>query len=50
MMPICVHPFVTGQPSRHKHFSEALAYIVGHRDVWVTTTDEIADYVATLDE
>jgi hypothetical protein len=44
VMPICVHPFVTGQPFRHKHFSEALAYIAGHPDVWITTADEIAAY------
>ncbi|HEY1722881.1 MAG TPA: polysaccharide deacetylase family protein [Magnetospirillaceae bacterium] len=44
VMPICIHPFVTGQAFRHKHFAEALAYIAGHRDVWLTTADEIAAY------
>ena len=45
VMPICIHPFVTGQPFRHKHFAEALAYIAGHRDVWITTADEIAAFM-----
>jgi allantoinase len=48
VMPICLHPFVTGQPFRHKHFAEALAYIAGHRDVWLTTADEIAAHIADL--
>jgi allantoinase len=46
VMPICVHPFVTGQPFRHKHFAKALAYIAGHRDVWMTTADDIAAHMA----
>ena len=50
VMPICVHPFVTGQPFRHKYFAEALAYIVRHHDVWVTTADEIADHMAALED
>jgi allantoinase len=31
-------------PHRLKAFEEALEYITGHSDVWVTTGREIADY------
>ena len=44
VMPICIHPSVTGPAFGHKHFVEALTYIAGHRDVWLTTADEIAAY------
>lgn len=48
---IAVHPFLVGQPFRHKHFLAALEAISGHDDVWYANSDEIADwYLAHLDE
>jgi allantoinase len=44
VLSICVHPFVIGQHVRHGRFAEALAYIASHRDVWLTTSDEIASW------
>lgn len=45
VLPICVHPFVVGQPVRYRPFAAALAEIAGHADIWMTTSDEIADWV-----
>ena len=46
-MGLGVHPFLTGQPYRAKHFSTALEHMVAHRrDVWFTTSDEIAAWYA----
>jgi peptidoglycan/xylan/chitin deacetylase (PgdA/CDA1 family) len=42
VLPICVHPFVIGQPTRFKPFAQALAAIAARDDVWLTTTDAIA--------
>lgn len=44
VMAVAVHPFVVGQPFRMKYLEKALEYIVGHDDVWLPTTDEIADW------
>lgn len=44
VMCIPLHPFVIGQPHRIKPFAEALEYITGHDDVWVTTGSEIAEW------
>jgi peptidoglycan/xylan/chitin deacetylase (PgdA/CDA1 family) len=44
VMAIAVHPFVIGQPFRLKYLERALERIAGHRDVWLPTTDEIADW------
>lgn len=41
---LALHPFLTGQPFRHKHLTEALKEISGFDDVWYTTTDEIASW------
>jgi allantoinase len=46
VMALALHPFVTGQPFRTKYLDQALAYIVNHPGVWVTTADEIADHYA----
>lgn len=43
-MPLALHPFVIGQPSRHRYLDQALEYAVTHRDVGITTSDEIADH------
>lgn len=42
VMAICIHPFVVGQPFRHKYFEQAIAYILQQKDVWIATSDEIA--------
>ena len=42
VMCIAVHPFIMGQPQRIRHLDRALAYVLGHPDVWVATGDEIA--------
>jgi peptidoglycan/xylan/chitin deacetylase (PgdA/CDA1 family) len=44
VMALPVHPFIVGQPYRHKYLDKALEYIAGHEGVWCTTSDEIADY------
>jgi allantoinase len=44
VMCIPIHPFLIGQPFRVDAFAEALEYITGHKEVWVTTSREIADY------
>ena len=41
-MALALHPFVIGQPFRHKYLANALEYIASHEDVWLTTSDEIA--------
>ena len=43
VMAIAVHPFVIGQPFRMKYLAGTLERIVGHPDVWLPTTNEIAD-------
>ena len=35
-----------GQPFRIKYLDQALDYIANHDDVWLTTSDEIADHYA----
>jgi peptidoglycan/xylan/chitin deacetylase (PgdA/CDA1 family) len=44
VMCIPLHPYLVGQPHRIGPFAEALEYITGHDDVWVTTGREIADW------
>lgn len=44
VMAIALHPFVVGQPFRIKYLDKALSYIKQHKDVWITTSDEIADW------
>ncbi|MGO4726480.1 MULTISPECIES: polysaccharide deacetylase family protein [unclassified Inquilinus] len=44
VMAICLHPFLVGHPHRSQHFAKALAHITSHRDVWMATGGEIADW------
>lgn len=44
VMALALHPFVTGQPFRTKYLDQALAYVAAHPDVWLTTSDEIAEH------
>lgn len=44
VMCLALHPFIINQPFRQKYLDKALAYIAGHDAVWLTTSDEIADW------
>jgi allantoinase len=44
VMCLALHPFIINQPFRHKYLERALEYICGHDDVWLTTSDQIADW------
>jgi allantoinase len=44
VMCIPTHNYQISCPHRLKAFEEALEYITGHSDVWVTTAREIAEY------
>ncbi|WP_020667427.1 polysaccharide deacetylase family protein [Amycolatopsis nigrescens] len=44
VMALALHPFVVGQPFRHKYLDQALAYLAAQPDVWLTTSDEIAEH------
>ena len=44
VMCLALHPFIISQPFRHKYLDKALAYIAGHDRVWLTTSDEIAEW------
>jgi hypothetical protein len=44
VMALALYPFATGQAFRAKYLDKALEYITSQDDVWLTTTDEIADF------
>ena len=44
VMAVALHPFVIGQPSRHKYLDQALEYVANHPGVWLTTSDDIAEH------
>lgn len=44
VMAIALHPFIIGQPFRIKCLEQALQHILRHRDVWMATGGEIADW------
>ncbi len=44
VMALALRPFIVNQPFRHKYLDRALGYIAGHDKVWLTTSDEIADF------
>jgi peptidoglycan/xylan/chitin deacetylase (PgdA/CDA1 family) len=44
VMCLALHPNIINQPYRHKHLERVLDYITGHRDVWLTTSNDIADW------
>jgi len=43
-MCVPLHAYQVSHPHRLRAFEEALEYITGHPDVWVTTGREIAEY------
>jgi peptidoglycan/xylan/chitin deacetylase (PgdA/CDA1 family) len=44
VMALALHPFVTGQAFRAKYLDQALAYLAAQPDIWLTTSDEIAEH------
>ncbi|MEO0950116.1 MAG: polysaccharide deacetylase, partial [Pseudomonadota bacterium] len=44
VMCIPLHAYQVSHPHRLRAFEEALEYITGHSDVWVTTGREIAEH------
>jgi allantoinase len=51
VMALPVHPFVVNTPSRHRYLARALQEISARDEVWVTTSDAIADhYIATRED
>lgn len=51
VLALALHPFVTGQAFRAKYFDQVLEYLTAQPDIWLTTSDEIAEhYRSTLNE
>lgn len=48
VMALALHPFVIGQPFRHRYLDQALAYLAAQPDAWLTTSDEIAAHYLGL--
>jgi peptidoglycan/xylan/chitin deacetylase (PgdA/CDA1 family) len=46
VMALPIHPFVVNQPLRHRYLAEALGAIASHDEVWITTSDAIAEHFA----
>ncbi len=44
VLTLALHPFVTGQAFRHKYLDQALAHLAAAPDVWLTTSDDIAEH------
>ncbi|KOV82893.1 polysaccharide deacetylase family protein [Nocardia sp. NRRL S-836] len=44
VLALALHPFVTGQAFRHKYLDLALAHLAAAPDVWLTTSDDIAEH------
>ena len=44
VMALALHPFVTGQAFRAKYFDQALEFLARQPDIWLTTSDEIAEH------
>jgi allantoinase len=44
VMCVAIHPFVVGQPFRHKYLQKFLELIAAKDDIWLTTSDELADW------
>lgn len=47
VMGLGVHPFLVGQPGRIGALERALDHIRGHDDVWITTSDAVADWFSS---
>jgi allantoinase len=44
VMALPLHPFITGLPFRVKYLDSALEHIAAREDVWLATSDEIAEW------
>ncbi|ANZ41296.1 polysaccharide deacetylase [Lentzea guizhouensis] len=44
VLALALHPFVTGQAFRHKYLDQALGHLAAAPDVWLTTSDDIAEH------
>ena len=49
VMALPVHPFVISQPARHRHLAAVLEEIRSRSEVWVTTSDAIAEHYMASD-
>jgi peptidoglycan/xylan/chitin deacetylase (PgdA/CDA1 family) len=48
VLALPIHPFIVNQPSRHRYLARALEEIAARDEVWVTTSDAIAEhFIAT---
>ncbi|ULN45492.1 polysaccharide deacetylase family protein [Mycolicibacterium goodii] len=47
VLALALHPFVIGQPFRHKYLDQALSFLTAQPDVWLTTSDDIATHYRT---
>jgi hypothetical protein len=45
MLDVTAHTHVMGRPSGAWVYDEIMAIVAKHSDVWVTTREEMADYV-----
>jgi allantoinase len=46
-----IHPFIVNQPSRHKYLARVLEEVAARDEVWVTTSDDIAEhFLATREQ
>src|SRR5271169_6452480 len=48
VMCLALHPFIINQPFRQKYLEKALEYIARRSDVWLTTSDDIAEHYVKL--
>jgi peptidoglycan/xylan/chitin deacetylase (PgdA/CDA1 family) len=48
VMALALHPFVTGQAFRAKYLDQALEFLAAQPDIWLTTSDEIAEHYRRL--
>ena len=46
VLALALHPFAIGQAFRAKYLDRALAHLAAQPDVWLTTSDDIAEYYA----
>ncbi len=49
VMPISLHPFLTGTPHRIDGLNRGLEYITRYDDVWLATGGEIYDHYMSSD-
>lgn len=48
VMALALHPFVTGQAFRAKYLDQALEFLAAQPDIWLTTSDDIAEHYRRL--